>query len=200
MGVYLRTEAQVITTPWIYHNASLWLISLSSDGSTRITIADKNLWATSTDTSSSSSYGSYYCWGGASPFDALPTNADEDDWTTTQRIATAWYHIPTKSEMESISTLLTSILWSSAVANYKTYLLMPMNWQRQYSNGNVALAWQYWYYRTSTYSTSANAYFLRIESTYNDFWNNSKQFWFAVRLFKNVVSQPRVWWDWTKLN
>ena len=32
--------------PWVYHNAWLWLISLSSDGDTRITIADKNLWAT----------------------------------------------------------------------------------------------------------------------------------------------------------
>lgn len=32
--------------PWIYHNSSLWLISLSSDGTNWITIADKNLWAT----------------------------------------------------------------------------------------------------------------------------------------------------------
>ena len=31
---------------WIYHSPSLWLISLSSDWETRITIADKNLWAT----------------------------------------------------------------------------------------------------------------------------------------------------------
>jgi len=34
-----------ITTAWIYHNADLWLISLSSDWTTRTTIADKNLWA-----------------------------------------------------------------------------------------------------------------------------------------------------------
>lgn len=33
-------------TPWIYHNASLGLISLSSDGSEWITMADKNLGAT----------------------------------------------------------------------------------------------------------------------------------------------------------
>lgn len=31
---------------WIYHNSTLWLLSISSDGDTRITIADKNLWAT----------------------------------------------------------------------------------------------------------------------------------------------------------
>ena len=67
MGVYLRTEAQVITTPWIYHNASLWLISLSSDWSTRYTIADKNLGATqvynSWDTLSEANCGKYYQWG-----------------------------------------------------------------------------------------------------------------------------------------
>ena len=51
-----------ITTPWIYHNATLWLISMSSDGSTRYTIADKNLWATSTDITSTDSYGNYYQW------------------------------------------------------------------------------------------------------------------------------------------
>ena len=33
-------------TAGIYHNSSLWLISLSSDWTTRYTIADKNLWAT----------------------------------------------------------------------------------------------------------------------------------------------------------
>lgn len=46
MGVYFWIEAQLITTPWIYHNANLWLISLSSDWTNWITITDKNLWAT----------------------------------------------------------------------------------------------------------------------------------------------------------
>jgi hypothetical protein len=32
---------------WIYHNATLWLISISNDWNNWITIADKNLWATS---------------------------------------------------------------------------------------------------------------------------------------------------------
>ena len=44
MNVYIWTEW--ITTPWIYHNATDWLISISSDGTNWITIADKNLWAT----------------------------------------------------------------------------------------------------------------------------------------------------------
>lgn len=52
---------------WIYHNATLWVISLSSDGDNWITIADKNLWATtvwnSWDTLSEANAGKYYQWG-----------------------------------------------------------------------------------------------------------------------------------------
>ena len=36
----------VATWAWIFHNATLWLISLSSDWFSRKTIQDKNLWAT----------------------------------------------------------------------------------------------------------------------------------------------------------
>lgn len=46
---------------WIFHNSSLWLISSSSNWTDRITIADKNLWATTIwhdwDTKSESN-----CW------------------------------------------------------------------------------------------------------------------------------------------
>lgn len=38
--------ATPVASAWIYHNATLWLISYSSDWSTRYTIADKDLWAT----------------------------------------------------------------------------------------------------------------------------------------------------------
>jgi len=43
----------------IYHNSTLWLISVKN-WNWWITIADKNLWATSTDITSSDSYGYYY--------------------------------------------------------------------------------------------------------------------------------------------
>ncbi len=49
---------------WIYRNQTEWIISLSSDGTTRITIADKNLWATqvynSWDTLSEDNAWKYY--------------------------------------------------------------------------------------------------------------------------------------------
>lgn len=64
---YIDTEwVSPIDTPWIYHNSDLWLISLSSDGSNWITIADKNLWATQVyndgDTLSEANSGKYYQW------------------------------------------------------------------------------------------------------------------------------------------
>lgn len=65
--IYMWVDAQVVTTPWIYHNPIAWLISLSSDGSNWLTIADKNLGATTVyndgDTLSQANCGNYYQWG-----------------------------------------------------------------------------------------------------------------------------------------
>lgn len=53
-------------TAWIYHNSSLWLISASSDWTTWVTIADKNLWATEVynylDNLSENNCGWYFQW------------------------------------------------------------------------------------------------------------------------------------------
>lgn len=55
-----------LTIPWVYHNAALWLISLSSDWENWVTIADKNLWATTAyndwDALSESNCGNYFQW------------------------------------------------------------------------------------------------------------------------------------------
>lgn len=63
MAIYMWREWGVIVAG-IYHNAQQWLISLSDDGATRITIADKNLWATQVynygDTLSSTNGGYVY--------------------------------------------------------------------------------------------------------------------------------------------
>ena len=49
---------------WVYHNSELWLISISSDWTNWITIADKNLWATTVynywDTYSQANCGNSY--------------------------------------------------------------------------------------------------------------------------------------------
>ena len=52
---------------WIFHNSTLWLISLSSDWTNWITIADKNLWATTVwnrwDTLTDANCWYFYQWG-----------------------------------------------------------------------------------------------------------------------------------------
>lgn len=52
---------------WIFYNSSEWLISISSDWTAWITIADKNLWATTVwnngNTLTASNCGWYYQWG-----------------------------------------------------------------------------------------------------------------------------------------
>ena len=59
--------SSVATWAGVYHNSSLWLISVSWDGQTWITIQDKNLWATtvwnSWDTLSEANCWKYYQWG-----------------------------------------------------------------------------------------------------------------------------------------
>lgn len=63
----VRPKLIPITTPWIYRNQTKWLISLSSDGSSWITMADKNLWATTVynngDALSQANCGKFYQWG-----------------------------------------------------------------------------------------------------------------------------------------
>lgn len=60
----VRPSVKPITTAWIYHNSDLWLISLSSDWTNWLTIADKNLGATTVynnwDTLSEANCGKYY--------------------------------------------------------------------------------------------------------------------------------------------
>ena len=69
----------------VYHNSDLWLISLSSDWTTWITIADKNLWATTVwnngDTLSESNCWKYYQRGNNYWFDWIWGSNPTTSWT-----------------------------------------------------------------------------------------------------------------------
>ena len=75
----------------IYHNSTLWLISLSSDWTTRTTIMDKNLWATAVwntwDTLSEANCGKYYQWGNNYWFPRTWTISN----TSSTQIDATWY-------------------------------------------------------------------------------------------------------------
>ena len=59
--------SSVASWAWVFWNQSAWLISVSSDGSTRYTIADKNLWATTVwnygDAETDANCGNFYQFG-----------------------------------------------------------------------------------------------------------------------------------------
>ena len=63
----LYNGSSVAAWAWVFHNATLWLISISWNGNTWYTMADKNVWATtvynSWDTLSQANCGNYYQWG-----------------------------------------------------------------------------------------------------------------------------------------
>lgn len=63
----LYDGSSVATGAWVFHNTTLWLISVSGDGITWYTIMDKNLWATTVfnqwDTLTDANCGNFYQWG-----------------------------------------------------------------------------------------------------------------------------------------
>ena len=63
MSIYMWRD---VTPAWIYHNSTLWLITIADGSWNDITIADKNLWATQVyndgDALSEANCGKYFQW------------------------------------------------------------------------------------------------------------------------------------------
>lgn len=64
--------SSIANNAWVFHNSTLWLISISGDGSTRYTMADKNVWADNSynpwDAESESNCGYFFQRGNNYPF------------------------------------------------------------------------------------------------------------------------------------
>lgn len=140
MSIYIRWPAPLVTKKWIFHNADLWLISLSSDWTNWLTISDKNLWATTVspapNTTDTSCYWYYYQWWNCYWF---PTT-----WavtTSSTAVDTTWYW---PNNYYSSSTFVTTWNWM-ATDNYDLW------W---WTTGTLAaLKWpcdEWWHIPTST--------------------------------------------------
>lgn len=86
----LYDGSSIATWAWVFHNATLWLISVSWDGITWYTIMDKNLWATTAyndwDTLSEANCGKFYQRGNNYGFPRT--------WTMTMsstKVDASWY-------------------------------------------------------------------------------------------------------------
>ena len=241
----VRPTALPITTPWIYRNKADGIISLSSDGSNWLTIADKNLWATqvwnewntfsqnncgkfyqrwnnywfiyswsiSTSGSQVNAYNywpwNYYSWSTFitrwnSPFNWDSSNNSNLRWWVTWTVeamqwpAPSWFHIPSNTEFNNLSTTFNAIWipWYWLWNKMSKYLKMPMCWVRMYNNGSLNQTW-YWMYWTAIRYDGNFAYVWRIDS---NFWVTYivSSYWCSIRAFKNVAVQPDT--SWEKLN
>ena len=113
----VRPTIQPITTPWIYHSADLWLISISSDWSTRYTVADKNLWATTV----------YNDWD---------TVSEANAWKFYQRWNNYWFPRSWATTTSS-TTVSTSGYWPWNYYSSSTFIL-AYNW---FTDNNANLRW-----------------------------------------------------------
>lgn len=182
---------------WIYINETLWLISLSEDWNNRITLSDKNLWATSNDISSSDSYWGYYNRWWINPNNDNDKDALAWDNEVYPSSVPSWFNIPSKTTLEALVVILDN-LWTGNDA--PTLLHTPSAW---------CYYQRWWYYQNGTTNlrcrdkTSDAYYHLKLERN-SVTWNKFKvgtvaQRAMPIRLFKDVAVIPKwQWWVKTK--
>lgn len=178
---FLINKRQMDQVPWIYHNAWLWLISMSWDWNTWITIADKNLWATEywtewqTEVAGCNYMWCFYCkW----------------DWTLD-----TWYHKPSKEEFEDIINLWHAICaWDKNNGGLcvKKYLKMPWYWYETGGNYCQTTTAQYW---TSTIFDSAYRCYLNIDNAWCLQFTCARYDCRYYRPFKDDPVAPDNTWD-----
>jgi hypothetical protein len=173
MAIYMMREVQPITTPWIYHNSALWLISLSSDGINWTTIADKNLWATSTDTSSANSYWYYYQWG-------------NNYW-----FPTSWSVTTSSSKVNATN------YWPSNYYNSSTYIIQsasPYNWD---SSNNQNLRWNTTNTNAARRWPCDTWYHIPSETEFTNLMTLlSMVWWYTANYAKQYLLMPLSWLRW----
>ena len=179
-------EARLITTSWIYHEPWSWIISLSSDWTTWITIADKNLWATTV----------YNSWD---------TLSEENCWKFYQR----WNNYPfpfTWPATTSNSQINASTYWPwNYYSNYtfRTQVWTTQSWDSSYNQDlwgwttwtNVAMQWPCPSgYHVPTDTELSN---LLTTRTAIDSWSNTPSI-LKIPLWGYIaVWWTKVSWTWT---
>lgn len=195
MWVYLRVDVQPITTAWIYHNPELWLISLSSDGSTWLTIADKNLGATqvynSWDTLSEANCGKFYQWGNNYWFPYT--------WATTTEATTvnAQNYWPWNYYSNSTFRKFSNWIWDSS---NNTNLWWWVTWT------NVAMQWpcgNWFHIPKSSELTNLINVWVSIWAWTTSWWSNTKSYiklpfsWNLASTWWTLSWWWSFWWLWS---
>ena len=116
---FKRAKAKI----WVYHNKSLWLISLSSDWVNWITIADKNLWAS-------------VVWNDGDEY------TDNNCWKTFQWWNNYWFHYVGELDNTSFDRVDASLYWPWNYYSNQTFIKTPESQvQDRSSVSNTNLWW-----------------------------------------------------------
>jgi len=143
-----------------WFGSSYWEILLHKSNWDELIIADRNVWASSAWTSSSSYWGYYAVW----------------EWTPP-----TWYHIPSRTEIESLVSYYTLITWGQTWAD--SNLLMPLAW---YSDWTSKQQWSWWFYNSSTTKSWLRFYMLAVNSSNFSTADYVTAMKWTIRPFKNT--------------
>jgi len=118
--------------------------------------------------------------------------------------APKWFHVPSKDDWVGLVDIMTALWysWSSSYQSYSTYLHLPGNWFRNYTDASIYSIDSAWIYWSSTAYTS-NEYwycFHMTTSSPNPQYNFFKTYWLPIRPFKDEFVTPESWWTvivWT---
>ena len=106
-----------------------------------------------------------------------------------------WYHIPTKSEWNSIISLWN---WWSNWMNLSKSLKLPFSGYVE-SNGSINTTWSVWnlgyYYSSSPDASYAYILFFSSSSVSADAWN-SRSFWLSLRCMLSPYTYSWNSWSW----
>ncbi len=124
------------------------------------------------------------------------------DWITiwslhkdTQWPCEDWYHIPTRNELNTLLSTISTGLWLTSSA-YKTYLKMPLAWYREYDWDFYNDSYAYYWTATSE-DLPYNSYQLSIRETTVALEATPRTRWMNIRPFKDEAIVPDS--NWTEL-
>lgn len=171
--------SSVAAWAWIYHNATLWLISISWDGKKWYTIQDKNLWATvvynSWDTLSETNCGYYYQrWNNywfaftwTLTTSSTRVNASSywpwnyyssstfitwsASWDTSNNPNLWWWQNRTPSQLKNV--YIGEYKWAIQIFDFQNAWSLSWVWRSVGYWTPAYTSWQWWYIGTSSSSS-----------------------------------------------
>lgn len=203
--IYIWVDVQPITTAWIYHNSDLWLISLSSDGNTRTTIADKNLGATTVyndgDTLSQTNWWNYYqrwnCYWFAFtwPTSTSTTTVNAGNYWPTNYYSSSTFIKAQQWDSSNNANLRWWTTWTNDAMKWPCeswyHIMTNTEWNSIYQIWVSLWAWASWQWDNMKLYLKLPYWWLRTYSTW--WWSN---IWSAGYYWASI---QRASWTWYAL-